>query len=90
MPRRDGTGPMSMGPMTGKGFGICRNTMNYEPLNNWGSGCRNGFGRGFGRCFASYAYNSKTRKELLEEQKEFLKNQLDAINVELNNVMDKE
>lgn len=74
MPRRDGTGPMSMGPMTGKGFGFCRN----------------GFGRGFGRCFAPYAYNSKTRKELLEEQKEFLKNQLDAINVELNNVMDKE
>lgn len=35
MPRRDGTGPMGMGPMTGRGFGPCCGGY--------------GWGRGFGR-----------------------------------------
>ncbi|MEM2916545.1 MAG: DUF5320 domain-containing protein [Candidatus Woesearchaeota archaeon] len=37
MPGFDGTGPMGLGPMTGRGMGLC------------GRGFRLGFGRGFGR-----------------------------------------
>jgi len=75
MPKRDGTGPMGMGSMTGSGLGL---------------GCRNGYyrgvGRGLGRCLATYQNNSKEKKILLEEQKEFFKNQLTAIDEELKNL----
>ena len=52
MPRGDGTGPMGMGPMTGRGAGYCAGFsvpgyMNAGP----GWGYRSGFGRGFGPGF---------------------------------------
>jgi len=37
MPKRDKTGPLGQGPITGRGLGPC------------GSGMRQGFGIGFGR-----------------------------------------
>jgi hypothetical protein len=37
MPGQDGTGPMGLGPLTGRGMGPC------------GGGMRRGFGRRFGR-----------------------------------------
>ncbi len=52
MPRGNGTGPMGMGPMTGRGAGYCAGygvpgCMN--PVGGRGGGF--GFGRGFGRGF---------------------------------------
>lgn len=44
MPRGDGTGPMGMGPMTGRGAGYCAG---YTVPGYANPGC--GFGRGYGR-----------------------------------------
>lgn len=50
MPRGDGTGPMGMGPMTGRAAGYCAGFdvpgyMNAAPGSGYGMG--RGFGRGF-------------------------------------------
>jgi hypothetical protein len=52
MPRGDGTGPMGMGPMTGRAAGYCAgyNVPGYmNPVPGWGRGM--GYGRGWGRGF---------------------------------------
>ena len=79
MARRDGTGPMGQGPMTGRGMGPCAET------NNYGAGLGRGGGRrmGMGRGFSPNQNTSKTQKELLQDQKDALKNQLKAIDEEL-------
>jgi hypothetical protein len=59
MPRFDGTGPLGMGPMTGRGMGYCggvnqmaANSASYPSMPYyWGRGLRRGFGRGLGRGF---------------------------------------
>jgi hypothetical protein len=81
MPRRDGTGPMGQGAMTGGGRGRC----------GGGAGSQGGgYGRGLGRGCAGEAgdkeASSKTRKELLEEEKEFLLKRIDEISKELESV----
>ena len=92
MPRRDGTGPMGTGSMTGRGLGLCTgaNTVKYGAGLGMGLGlglaCRRGFGRGFGRGFAVNQNSSKTQKELLQEQKGLLKNRLDVIDKQLENL----
>ena len=92
MPRRDGTGPMGAGPMTGRGLGLCTgaNAVKYGAGLGLGLGlglaCRRGFGRGFGRGFAVNQNSSKTQKELLQEQKDLLKNRLDVIDKQLENL----
>ncbi|NLJ26828.1 DUF5320 domain-containing protein [Desulforhabdus amnigena] len=51
MPRGDGTGPMGMGPMTGRGAGYCAGTgmPGYaNPFPRCGFGMGFGWGRGFG------------------------------------------
>ena len=50
MPWGDRSGPMGMGPMTGRGAGFCAG--NNQPgamTPGWGYGRGRGFGRGFGR-----------------------------------------
>ena len=54
MPGGDGTGPMGMGPMTGRAAGYCAGYavpgfMNPIPGRGMGWGRGMGFGRGFGR-----------------------------------------
>jgi Family of unknown function (DUF5320) len=52
MPRGDSTGPMGMGPMTGRGAGYCAGNNMPGYLNNAGGrGFGMGYGRGFGRGF---------------------------------------
>jgi len=46
MPRGDATGPMGMGPMTGRGAGYCAGNNMPGYLSNAGG---RGFGMGFGR-----------------------------------------
>lgn len=92
MPRRDGTGPMGAGSMTGRGLGFCTgaNAVKYGagPGMRLGLGLarRCGFGRGFGRGFAVNQTSSKTQKELLNEQKTMLKDQLEAIDKQLEDL----
>jgi len=59
MPGRDGTGPMGMGPATGRGRGFCAVPMRdwSGPYGGRGRGRGRGwFGRGFGRRWAAYSY----------------------------------
>ncbi len=94
MPRRDGTGPMGMGQMTGRGLGFCGNRF-YGRRNCYGTGFgRGGFGPGYG---AGYGYGygpgyfgrqDMTEKEFLEKQKEMLKSQIDIIERELDDLND--
>ena len=80
MPRRDGTGPMGVGPMTGRGLGICTgiNAAGFGEGPGMGLGLsrRWGLGRGFGRGFVAAETSSKTQKELLEEQRDLLQKRL--------------
>ncbi|MHB9029694.1 MAG: DUF5320 domain-containing protein [Candidatus Latescibacterota bacterium] len=57
MPRGDGTGPLGLGPMTGRGAGFCAGYAVPGFANSWG-GRRfwgRGGGRGFGRGFGYFA-----------------------------------
>lgn len=87
MPRRDGSGPMGTGSMTGRGLGSCTNAnaVNYRAGLGMGLGLgpRRGFGRGFGRGFVVNQISSKTRRELLHEQKNMLQERLDVIDKRL-------
>jgi len=92
MPGRDGTGPIGNGAMTGRGMGVCAGApgLRYGAGFGVGFGCRRGLGRGFGRGYG-LNYNpsldaTRTDKEFLEEQKEFLKNRLDSIDKQLDNL----
>ncbi|HHT27788.1 MAG TPA: DUF5320 domain-containing protein [Firmicutes bacterium] len=85
MPGRDGAGPMGMGPMTGRGLGMC-----IRPNYSYGPGCgfafrRGRFGRGRG-FFATHVIDEMTpeqRKDLLRERRDVLKARLDAIEKQL-------
>lgn len=91
MPGRNGTGPVGQGSMTGRGMGFCTGARpaNYNRFG-YGMGYGRGVGRGLGlrRGYGQY-YNDiepveyKSRKEYLVDQKEFLKQQLDIINSQL-------
>lgn len=84
MPRRDGTGPMGAGTMTGRGMGFCTgvNAANYTAGLGLGLNCR----RSFGRNVFVNQISSKTQKELLEEQKNYLQQHLDNIDKQLDNL----
>ncbi len=92
MPRRDGTGPMGAGSMTGRGFGLCTgaNVARYGAGLGMGLGlglaCRRGFGRGFGTGFIVNQASSKTQEELLNEQKTMLQERLEFIDKQLENL----
>jgi len=71
MPNFDGTGPMGLGPRTGRGLGPCGR----------GLGWRMGYGRGFGygyRCFAS----PKNELNALEDEIQILEEELKALKEE--------
>ncbi len=67
MPRRDGTGPQSMGPMTGRGLGLCGEYPNvrYSKTHTGRRGCGMGFGggRGWGRGMG-YGRRSDIRQDI--------------------------
>ena len=100
MPRRNGTGPAGQGPLTGRGLGNCNGAGNavYGYGYGYGRGLgmgmglgrRAGYGRGFGGYYASapvpepVAYVSQ--KDFLTAQQEDLKNRLEIINSQLQNL----
>ncbi len=88
MPRRDGTGPMGRGSMTGVGFGNCSGGRVFNQGSGGGMG-RGGAGRGMQRMFqgngrfGSNAPNQESDVELenrmLMKQNQTLRMELDAI-----------
>lgn len=89
MPRRDGTGPMGGGSMSGRGRGPCTaaGAVRYGAGLGMGLGlglaCRRGFGRGFGRTFVRSQASASTEKELLHAQKSTLLARLKEIDQQL-------
>lgn len=88
MPRRDGTGPLGRGEMTGKGLGLC----NLGNAITCGTGLGLGLGLGLGRR-RGYRQNialnqgvAQTQKELLAKQKELLESRLNLINKQLESL----
>ncbi|NLW49098.1 MAG: DUF5320 domain-containing protein [Firmicutes bacterium] len=92
MPRMDGTGPMGVGSMTGRGLGICTGANGVKYGAGFGRGlslglaCRRGFGRGFGRGFAINQISPKTQEELLHEERTMLQDRLEVIDKQLEDL----
>ncbi len=94
MPRGDGTGPMGMGPRTGRGAGFCAGF----PVPGYMS-AGFGRGRGYGRMFyhrwphyAPYGYypavpqapQAVDEKEMLQREAKLLEDQLNQIRERLS------
>lgn len=90
MPRRDATGPMGAGSVTGKGLGNCAISRGVNNNTGLGMGlgfaCRHGFGGRLRRSLSANQGVQKTKKELLEEQKDLLENRLKIIDEQLENL----
>lgn len=91
MPRRDGTGPLGQGAMSGRGLGLCSN-INAGTFNGRGRGlgCGRGFnaGAGFGAGRGNRRFSQTTvdRKLLLNEEKNLLQARLDRVKQELGDI----
>ena len=82
MAGRDGTGPMGQGPLTGRGMGVCTGARHSRFFS--GRGCGMGFGGrgragvGFGNGFGGLGAGA-TDKEILNEERELLKQRMEQI-----------
>ncbi|MDY0064437.1 MAG: DUF5320 domain-containing protein [Bacilli bacterium] len=72
MPRRDGTGPAGMGPMTGWGMGRCQGNRAYSGR------------RGFRPLYTPEFNQNRYSKDDLAYQKKILEEELKQINEQLN------
>ncbi|HZK38844.1 MAG TPA: DUF5320 domain-containing protein [Clostridia bacterium] len=93
MPKGDRSGPMGMGPMTGRGAGFCADAANPAYAN---TGCGFGRGRGFGR--NDFARGARMRGRFSgfdqtvgapvdeKDEKEFLSNQAKALQDRLEEI----
>jgi len=90
MPGRNRTGPMGADAMTGRGLGLCSGAGNLARGARLGLGlgmaCRRGFGRGFRMFSADEEMTANHRKELLQLQKNTLKNRLADIDRQLESL----
>ena len=102
MPGGDRTGPMGMGPMTGRGTGYCAG---YSTPGYTNSGPGRGFagrgrgpGRGFGRGiglrwtnlnFSGSSYSVQEESNLLKSEAAALQNQLNSINTRIKELESK-
>lgn len=75
MPRFDGTGPMGIGPLTGRGMGPC------------GGGMRRSMWRGFGRGFGfGRRWTQKDEEGALKEEIEILEEELSEAKKDLESL----
>lgn len=75
MPGFDRTGPVGMGPKTGRGFGPCGLGLGWRG--------RFGMGRGLGRYFRwSWPQTNEQKKEALAEYKKALEEELEDVKKE--------
>jgi hypothetical protein len=92
MPRGDGTGPLGMGPMIGRGVGFCAPGYANSIGCGFGLGQRRGFRRMFYATGSPRSVRSGTQningayfpsdvdeKEFLRQQVKFLEDQLDDV-----------
>ena len=80
MPGRNGTGPRSMGPLTGRGLGPCGRGM------AWGRGCgRYGGGRGFGGNWG-VSYTPEQEEQYLRQEMEMMQARLAELQARQGNV----
>lgn len=95
MPGRNGTGPLGMGSMTGRGFGFCRSMNNGAAAGGrFGRnafGCGFGYGRrSFGAAFGVGSWNPAViTKDDLRLRAQELKAELDWINETLSEQAEK-
>lgn len=80
MPRGDGTGPMGIGPMTGRGAGFC------SGFASPGYGYGFGAGRGFRQMFYATGLHGWSRLCTQFNEKEFLKNQSKILENQLRDI----
>lgn len=96
MPGMNGTGPMSQGPMTGRGMGLCNTSSSiargsaqgYGRGIGLGQGCRRGFARGFrggiGVNASDFAgRNNMTDINVIEQRQSLIEEQLESIKEKL-------
>ena len=89
MPGRDGTGPMSQGPMTGRAFGSCvlRDDMYFQNRNRTSStdrGAYCGRGRSFGRGIRNRYYADSNAPQI--DEKQYLEDELKNLEQEISSV----
>lgn len=77
MPRRDRRGPWGLGPGSGRGFGPCVGRRAPRRARYFGRNFGPGYGRGPG--FGFWAAGEDNDRSWLEDQRDFLKSQLEAI-----------
>lgn len=88
MAGRDGSGPIGQGPLTGRGMGVCQGARQSRFFSGRGCGMgfggrgRAGIGFGFGNGFSGLSAGA-TDKEILNEERELLKQRMDQIDREL-------
>ena len=73
MPNRDGTGPLGVGSMTGRGAGRCGRGLGL------GRRFGGGRGRGWGGVASVTEIGAADEKQMLREQAQMLQAQLDSI-----------
>ncbi len=78
MPRRDGTGPIGRGAMTGRGLGFCNIANGVANIYRLGLGLGNGFRR-------NVSATPRVQKDLLLDEKKILEDQLNNIAKQLEN-----
>ena len=87
MPARDGTGPMGMGPMSGKGMGCCAGFA-VPGYANAGYGHRHGFQRRAYNCFSVQNMCAEDEKTVLSRQADFFKRQLEQVQKRIDRLDD--
>ncbi len=94
MPRGDGTGPAGQGPMTGRGMGYCAG-YNQPGYISGGYGRGMGYGRGRGPGWRRNAYfnqpaqPAQPAQTVTTSEKQYLKDQADALQQELKAVKER-
>lgn len=85
MPRLDGTGPVNMGPMTGRGLGYCggHRSSGYFKRRGVGLDSRRCFG---GRRFSGYDRTPNAHKLSPEEEREILLREKEILEAELETI----
>jgi len=81
MPVLDGTGPQGAGPMTGRGMGKCAGANPVYNRRGLGLGSRRGMGMRAG--WSAAGLTVKEKRDVLEKEKELLKQEMEAIEKEL-------
>lgn len=89
MPRGDGTGPMGMGPKTGRGMGSCTGFAAPGNVNGGFFGMGRGHGRG-NRKFFCQPGSPTDEKTFLHNQESFLERQLSQVREQLKSLKETE